>query len=92
LDSAEQRPPVGTDLVLNAGQLRYCFSESIRLDAAKDVVTADADIDRFNLMVEDYNTRCGQFRYRRTVFDAIQAQVQANKTLLEFEGLARFRR
>jgi hypothetical protein len=85
-------PPLGADRVLGAAQIRYCLSEDIRLEAARDAVSVDADVDRFNAMIEDYNTRCSNYRYRREVFESVQRQVQANRMALQTEGIARFRR
>jgi hypothetical protein len=85
-------PPLGADRVLGAAQIRYCLSEDIRLEAARDVVSVNADVDRFNAMIEDFNTRCSNYRYRREVFESVQRQVQANRTALQAEGIARFRR
>jgi hypothetical protein len=91
-DDTEAIPPVGTDLVLGTAQLRYCLSEDVRLDAAKGAALTDGDIDRFNAMVVDYNSRCASFKYRPSVFNAIKAQVEAKKSSLEADGAARFRR
>ena len=90
--TTEELPPLGADRVLGAGQIRYCLSEDIRLEAARDVVSIDADVDRFNAMIEDFNARCSNYRYRREVFASVQRQVQANRMALQAEGISRFRR
>lgn len=90
--ATEQMPPLGADRVLGAAQIRYCLAEEIRLEAARDAVSVDADVDRFNAMIEDYNTRCSSYRYRREVFESAQRQVQRNRMALQAEGIARFRR
>jgi hypothetical protein len=89
--AAERVPPIGSGLELNAGQIRYCLSEDIRLDAARNVV-ADAEIDRFNYMVADFNSRCARFQYRDGVFDPVKRQVEADRPRLELEGMLRFQR
>lgn len=91
-DRSEQMPPVGSGHVLNAAQIRYCLSEDIRLEAARDVISADTEVDRFNAMVEDFNSRCVNYRYRQRVFQSVQRQVEADRSLLELEGIARFGR
>lgn len=88
----EQLPPIGTDQVLDAAQIRYCLSEDIRLEAARNVANADTDVDRFNSMIIDYNSRCASYRYRRQVFESVQREVQSNRALLQAEGVARFQR
>lgn len=62
----ETKPPVGQDLVLSREQIRYCLAEDIRIDGAKSALNnyIDADVDRFNAMVGDYNSRCSSFKYQ----------------------------
>ena len=88
----EQIPPVGTDNVLTEEEIRYCLSQDTRLGAAKLAVNASsqADIDRFNSLVGDYNSRCAQFRYHTGALQSIQAEVDAKKSTLEAEGAALF--
>ena len=88
----EELPPIGPDRALDAAQIRYCLSEDIRLEAARDVANVDADVDRFNAMINDYNARCANYRYRPQVFESVQREVQANSAFLQAEGIARFRR
>jgi hypothetical protein len=90
----EDRPPVGTGIVLSNAQIRYCLSEEIRLDAARSAVNASSqsDVDRFNVMIDDYNSRCSSFRYQPGTLEAVRAQVTANQSELQSEGVARFRR
>jgi len=89
---AEQPPPVGTNRVLGAPEIRYCLSEDIRLEAARDVVSTDAEVGRFNALVSEYNSRCGNYQYRRSVFESVQRQVEANRASLQIDGIARFQR
>ena len=88
----EEKPPVGTNHVHGPTQLRYCLAEEIRLDAAK--VASDnfveADVDRFNTMVADYNNRCGEFRYYKDSLETARSDVERYRSLLEAEGAARF--
>lgn len=90
--STEQMPTIGTDRLLNAAQIRYCLSEDIRLEAARDIVSAEPQLDRFNSMVRDFNSRCGRYRYALRVFESVQREVQANMASLQVEGIARFQR
>jgi hypothetical protein len=41
------------------------LAEDIRMNGAKSAVNnyIDADVDRFNAMVADYNSRCSSFQY-----------------------------
>jgi len=91
---SEDRPPAGTAIVLNAAQIRYCLAEDIRMTAAKAVISGynEADTDRFNGMVADYNARCGSFKYRRGALESARTEVEIHRTELEVEGRSRFAR
>lgn len=92
--NAEERPPTGTNNVLNDAQLRYCLAEDIRIGAARTVVNnyIESDVDRFNTMVVDYNSRCSQFRYRRGSLESVRSDVERFRSALEAEGRRRFSR
>lgn len=91
---SETPPPVGNGLSLSMPQLRYCTAEKIRLDAANGVINSysDTDIDRFNALVADYNSRCGQFKYRRGTLESARSEVEQHRFEIEAEGRARFSR
>ena len=88
----EVMPPVGKGLVLETSQIRYCLAEDIRLDAAKSAVNNynDADVDRYNAMAADYNSRCGSFRYRSGALEGAQRDIGVYRDELRAEGTARF--
>ena len=88
----EEIPQVGTDNVLTANQIRYCLSQEIRLSAANAVVDArsQSDINRFNLLIADYNSRCSQYRYPVDTFERVRAEVEGRRMALEAEGTAAF--
>jgi len=85
-------PPTGTDLVLSTSQIRYCLMEKIRLDGAKAAVNnySDSDVERFNAMVADYNSRCGSFRYQRGALESAQQDIAPYQNELQAEGRSRF--
>jgi hypothetical protein len=70
------------------GQIRYCLSEKIRLDAEESRVTGTSRyaIAQFNGAVDDYNSRCAQFRYRQDDLDAAQSVVDARQADVKSEG------
>jgi hypothetical protein len=72
--------------------LRYCIAEEIRIDGADAAVSSyDAEqVDRFNAVVDDYNSRCGEFRYRQGSLQAARESVSRYRSQLEAEGRARF--
>lgn len=88
----EAQPSIGRDNVLSTAQIRYCLAEKIRLDAAETVLNnyVDADVDRFNGYVNDYNSRCGEFRYRQGALESAQRDVEQYRNQLQIEGRSRF--
>ena len=89
---SEELPPVGTNNVLSSAQLRYCLAEDIRLESAKAAVNnfIDSHVDRFNGMVSNYNSRCGQFRYRKGALESARSEVERYRADLQAEGRGRF--
>lgn len=90
----ESRPPVGQDLVFSTAQIQYCLAEEIRMDGAKSAVDdyIDSDVDRFNVMVADYNSRCGSFRYRSGALESARRDIEPYRSQLQSEGGSRFAR
>lgn len=90
----ETKPPVGQDLVFSMPQIRYCLAEDIRMDAAKVALDnySDSDVNRFNAMVADYNSRCGSFRYRSGSLESARRDVERYRSQLQAEGRSRFAR
>lgn len=88
----ESKPPVGQNSVLSETQIRYCLAEDIRMDAAKAVLNnySDSDVNRFNAMVADYNSRCGSFRYRGGALERVRRDVEPYRSQLQAEGRSRF--
>ncbi|SEA90679.1 peptidoglycan-binding domain-containing protein [Acidovorax soli] len=95
----ETKPPVGQDLVLSREQIRYCLAEDIRIDGAKSALNnyTDVDVDRFNAMVADYNSRCSSFKYQtnnrgRNDLNSSQRDIEPFRSQLQSEGRSRFDR
>ena len=91
---AEDKPPIGSSLVLSTAQIRYCLAEDIRVEAAKAVVNSnsDGDVERFNAMVADYNSRCGSFRYRSGTLESARRDIEPYRSQFQSEGRSRFAR
>lgn len=88
----ESKPPVAQSLVLSREQIRYCLAEDIRLDGARSAINTriDYDVDRFNAMVNDYNSRCGNFRYRNNALKDAQRDLDPFRSQIQLEGRSRF--
>jgi hypothetical protein len=88
----EVEPAVGTNNLLSPSQIRYCEAQNIRLEGALTMVNRQYQwvVDSFNAMVADYNSRCGNFRYRQGTLQPIKAAVEANRQSYFSEGAAQF--
>jgi len=89
---SESKPSVGRNNVLSTAQIRYCLAEKIRLDAAETALNNynDSDVDRFNGYVNDYNSRCGEYRYRQGSLESARRDVEPYRSQLQAEGRVRF--
>lgn len=88
----EDLPPVGSGLVLTTPQVRYCVSENIRLDALNQLVDPynHARVDLYNTFINDYNSRCSNYKYRSGVLESVKKEAEARRFLLEQEGRSYF--
>jgi len=87
----ETKPPVGGGLAFDRSQIRYCLSESIRMDAWEGQVNhySDTSVDAFKAAVNDYNARCSHIRYRSEDLESVRSEVDANRVALTRQGLAK---
>jgi hypothetical protein len=86
-------PPVGTNNILGRDEIRYCLSEDIRVGAMRGEVDlfSETEVNQFNSTVQDYNSRCGKFRYRQGTLESVRSEVEAQRSHLESEGTARIK-
>ena len=87
----EEKPPVGTGRTFSSNEIRYCKSESIRVDAMQSALNerSSVEIKRFNQIVSDYNSRCADYRYRSGTLESVVAEVEKNRNRLAGEGRSR---
>lgn len=89
----ESVPAVGRGRILTSSEIRYCAAERVRLQGADKVLdnTLQSDIDSYNAMINDYNDRCGDYRYQRSARQRVLSEIESRRTELEAAGAARFR-
>ena len=85
--SAETRPPVGQGLALNRAQVRYCVFQGERLEAMRSLTTTNYQISQFNALIDDYNSRCSNYRYTSGVLSSVRREAQGKTA--EFTADAR---
>jgi hypothetical protein len=74
--TVETRPPVGQGLTLNRSQIRYCVFQGQRLETIRTLTTTNYQIDRFNGLIDDFNSRCSSYRYRSGVLSSVQREAR----------------
>ena len=74
----ETRPPVGQGLTFTRAQIRYCVFQGQRLEAIRTLTTTNYQIDRFNTLIDDFNSRCSNYRYRSGALSAVQREAREN--------------
>jgi len=75
-----EKPPIGTNNVLSFSQICWCLREDIRIETMRNLIDTKEQIDKFNKIVDDYNTRCVEFRYRKGSLQRAQKEVEANRS------------
>lgn len=82
----EDLPPVGSDHLLSASQVNYCIAEDFRLEGMRDAARSNGQIDRFNVAVDNYNARCGSYRYYGDTVNAARRAVAPHAATLRLAG------
>lgn len=65
---------------VSVSELRYCIRQEARLESLRYEQMSNPQIDRFNSAIEDYNSRCGSFRYRDSDMDAVKREMANDQT------------
>lgn len=92
----ERKPSVGSGQVLDRSEVRYCIFQGDRLDNIKAKLdhTSSHQIDSFNSLVNDFNSRCSYFRYQSGVVQEIRSEAIDQADVLRADAeriLARWR-
>ncbi|OYX40143.1 MAG: hypothetical protein B7Y91_00300 [Rhodobacterales bacterium 32-64-14] len=51
---------------------------------------SDSQVNRYNALVDDYNSRCSSFRYRSGALESARRAVEPYRSQLLAEGRSRF--
>lgn len=87
----ESKPTYGSNNVLSASEIYYCKAEELRIESNKQTVdrSDDFSLPRFNQTVQDYNSRCSQYRYHDSAMNSANAALELNRYSIEAQGRAR---
>ncbi|WP_303713897.1 hypothetical protein [Brevundimonas naejangsanensis] len=82
----------GGSPIFSRSEIETCLADDARLESLRVLVNSNSGIDRYNVLVESYNRRCGSFRYRpgdmteaRTAVNARRSSIQAEAEALAAE-------
>jgi hypothetical protein len=80
-------------MTLDEPEIRYCLSQKIRIEGARSAVNdwLQFQVDRLNALIDHYNSRCSNYRYRRSVMDRVRPEVENRRSGLYLEGQALLR-
>lgn len=79
-------PPVGTGQRFSLQYVRYCHFQEERLRVIKQEVNSPQDIQAFNFLANDYNSRCSNFYYQDDDLKIVMEEVTAKKKTLEADA------
>jgi len=82
----ETKPPLGSENVFSQANIRYCRYQKERFRTIEKDLRTNSEINTFNALVDDYNSRCGKFRYRESDLQIVTAEVSAKSEALAAEG------
>lgn len=84
----ETLPQVGNGLVLSIAEIRYCLAQNIRLVAVKSTLNpnSNTEVDMYNFLVSDFNSRCSNYRYNRGDLEIAQYEVEQFRRYYEAIG------
>ena len=80
-------PPVGKGERFKLDFVRYCHFQEERLRVIKQDVQGTEDIQAFNMLANDYNSRCSNFYYLDEDLKTVTEEVKAKKQILEADAL-----
>ena len=81
------KPSVGTNNVLSVPEIRWCIREGIRIEAMREVIDNNAGIDEFNRIVNDFNSRCGSYRYRQGSQSQAERDIEPYRSQIVMEAI-----
>lgn len=85
-DYQESVPPIGTGLTLSKPQVRYCTFQGRRLDLLRSMAATSSAVFKFNVLIEDYNSRCSSFRYWGSDLTSVAAEASGRTAQFQQEA------
>lgn len=92
--SQPMKPPnAGANQILSQGEIKYCLAERVRLEAMNGVLddTRSAHITNFNVRVDDFNSRCANYRYREADMTRARSEIDGMRAMLRSQAIEQVR-
>ncbi|WP_291332397.1 peptidoglycan-binding domain-containing protein [Desulfovibrio sp.] len=81
------KPSSGTNNVLSVTEIRWCIKHSIRIEAMRSGISSNDGIEKFNSIVQDYNSRCGSYQYRKESRSQAEREVEVYRAQIVAEAI-----
>ncbi|MBN9348028.1 MAG: hypothetical protein J0I48_17815 [Devosia sp.] len=90
----EVKPAPYSTAVFSLGNVRYCQFQNARIDALNALIVSDSNavIRLFNQVVDDYNSRCANYRYREADMLTVQRELTARSAQIASDARATLQR
>lgn len=82
----EQIPSPGINRTLSRNEVRYCVFQGERLEILRDLVSNNREIDYFNVLIDDFNSRCSGNYYNESIMQAVEAEVPGRLQSLRLDA------
>lgn len=85
-------PTGGYGNVLSLPEIRYCLAEKIKMQAINERIdsTSDEQIDKYNAMIQEMNSKCGQYQYHENDLTIATNEVEPHRDELTKKALKEF--
>lgn len=84
-------PTVGKRNVLSISEIRWCIKGGISIEAMRGIIGNNEGVDEFNLIVDNYNSRCSSYRYRQGDQSRAEREVEAYRNQIVAEAISEAR-
>ncbi|MCA1856430.1 hypothetical protein LE190_10930 [Massilia oculi] len=84
----ENMPAIAQGAVLNMPEIRWCKRRQIELESVEGILDGERqkEVAAYNDIVEDYNSRCGNFRYRRGNVEQVDREFEPERARMKSEA------
>ena len=80
-------PLIGTNKIFTIEEIRWCIREKIRIESIRPHISNYIRTSKFNDLVDDYNRRCGEYRYEYNSKAQAEREVEEHRSEIILEAL-----